>query len=230
MTMTGQNMIDLTREIMNAVGSNQWSDTTLRTWCGVAQYQELGNLINANDGNYMTAVSVTQDSNGQFNLTDLNSGSADTAKYWYKIQAVAQPATSVGQVQYFYKQVNFKEFPNPQPNTSLPYVWYQFGSKIQILPVSAGQTMNVSINYRPPRVDQLTTLAIVVDFPVGYEELVPWRAAWLALTKGGSEVQAAQDIKAIADELEADMLQNLGRIGWRPIVAGAFDMAEDYGG
>lgn len=228
MSMTVQNAIDLTREIMNAVSSTQWSDTTLTTWCGMASWQLWANILNANRYWKMQQVTVTEDSSGQFNISSLNVGSGDTKTYFYRVLSVAQPAGQTAQVQYFYRQARYEDYPNPQPNTSLPYVWYQFGSKIQILPVASGQALTITTNYRPPSVSQLSGPSIAIDFPEGYEPLIPWRAAQMALVKGGSEVQAAADIKRKADDMENQMLQDLGRIARWPIIAESFDQPGDW--
>jgi hypothetical protein len=228
--MTLAQMIAMVREIMNAVSSTQWSDSTLQTWIGVAHWAEWANLLNINPQYYMQSVTVTQDTNGQFAITDLNVGSGDSKTFCYRIQTVAQPAGPTSQVQYFYRQSQYRDYPNPQPNTALPYVWYQLGQKIQILPVAAGQSMTVTTSYRPPRADTLSATSVTVDFPMGYAELVPWSACEAALLKGGSEVQAARDITAKANTLRELMLQDLGRFGPWPIVAQSFDLKEDWAG
>lgn len=227
--MTVQNAIDMTREVMNAVGSGQWSDTTLQAWCGLAHWQIYANLLNANPYYRMQQVTVTQDSNGQFALSALTTGTGDTKKYFYRIRTVAQPSTPIAQVQFYYRKVNYEDFPNPQPNTSLPYVYYRFGDQFQVLPVTSGQQLVVTVSWRPPNPNQLSGTGITIDFPEGYEPLIPWRACQLALVKGGSETQAARDIQAKADVMEQQMLQDLGRETLWPTVARSFDLPEDWG-
>lgn len=230
MSYTVQQLIDLTRENMNAVGSNQWSDPTLKTWVGVAHWREWANLLNANRFYKTQQVSVTQDSNGQIPFASLTTGSGDTAKYFYRVLTVSLPGSPSAQVQYYYRQASYDQFPNPQPNYALPYIWYRFGDQIQIMPVASGQSMTITTNWRPTRADRLSGLDVAVDFPEGYEELLAWRAAWLALTKGGSETNAAQDINAIAEQLKDTMLDDLARESTWPIVARAFDDPSDWGG
>lgn len=230
MSYTVQQLIDLTRENMNAVDSTQWSDTILKTWVGVAHWREWANLLNANRFYRMQQVTLAQDANGQMPFASLNAGSGDTTKYWYRVITVSQPGSPSSQVQFYYQQASYDQFPNPQPNTSLPYVWYRFGDQLQVLPVASGQGMTITTNWRPTRADRLLSLSSVVDFPDGYEELIGWSAAWLALTKGGSEVQAAGDINAVAETLRTTMLEDLGRESTWPIIARAFDDASDWGG
>ncbi len=230
MSMTGQQAIDQTREIMNAAGSTQWSDPVLLTWVGVAHWREYANLLNINRFYKMNQVAVSQDANGQVAFSSLSTGSADAKKYFYRVITVSQPANAVAQQQFYYRQSSYDQYPNPQPNTSLPYVWYRFGDQMQVLPVSSGQGLTVTVNWRPQRADRLSGLSIAIDFPDGYEELLPWRAAWLALTKGGSEVQAAGDINDVAEGLKTTMLEDLGRESTWPTIARAFDDASDWGG
>jgi hypothetical protein len=230
MAYTGTQIVALTREVMDAVSSSEWSDATLTAWTGMAQWQLWANLLNANRYLNMQQVTVTQDSNGQFDVSSLTTGTGNTTKYFYRILSVAQPAGQTAQVQYFYRQSRYEDFPNPQPNTSLPYVWYRFGSKIQILPVASGQQLTITVNWRPPSIAQLSALADTITFPDGYEPLIAWRAAPLGLLKGGNETQAARDLQAKADVMEHQMLQDLGRESRWPIVAEAFDTAGDWGG
>lgn len=230
---TVQDLIDQTREIMNATSSTQWSDTTLRSWCSMAMWQLWANILNANRYWKMQQVSVAQDSSGRIALSSLNTGSGDSKKYLYRILTVANPQVASGAssaaVQFFYRQSRYEDFPNPQPNTSLPYIWYQIGAEIQIMPIAAGQTMTITTNYRPPNCNQLAGTSSTVDFPDGYEALIPWRACQLALLKGGSETRAALDLQRKADEMENQMLMDLGRLGKWPTVAESFDLPADWG-
>ncbi len=231
---TVQELIDQTREIMNATNSTQWSDATLRSWCGMSHWQLWANILNANRYWKFQQVGLTQDSSGLLNISGLNVGSGDSKTYFYRVLSVANPQVASGAssaaVQFFYRQARYEDFPNPQPNTSLPYIWYQRGAQLQIMPIAAGQLMTITTNYRPPNPSQLATVNSTVDFPDGYEALIPWRACQLALLKGGSETQAARDLKRMADDMEAQMLMDLGRISKWPIVAEAFDDASAWGG
>lgn len=227
--MTRAQLTALTREVMQATGSSQWSDATLQSWLGLAHWQEYGNILNVINSWQMQAVNVTQDADGRFAVSALSTGTGDTAKNFYRILALAQPATTGGVYQFFYQQSQFKMYPNPQPNTAMPYVWYRYGQYIQVLPVQNGVGLTVTVNYRPPRVDQLSADSIAVDFPDGYETLLAWRAAGLALRKGGTEAEAAFVMDQTAKEIREEMLMDLGRTGTTPIIAGAFDDISDWG-
>ena len=229
--MTQAQLLAATRDQMNAAGSTQWSDATLLSWLGLASWQEWANILNASNVYYSQSVTVTQDANGQFAISALTTGTADTQKNFYRILSVAQPQGG-NQPQLFYRQTRYQDYPNPQPNqgTYLSGLWYRLGTQIQVMPVASGQTMSVQVNYRPPRVDQLSTASVVVDFPDGYEMLLVHDAAMLALQKGGSEAQAAAVLRAQGDQIRSMMLMDLARQGTWPIVATSFDSPFDWGG
>lgn len=229
--MTQAQLLAATRDQMNATGSPQWSDSTLLSWLGLAHWQEWANLLNANNVYYSQNITVTQDVNGQFPIANLTTGSGDAQKNFYRILTLAQP-TSVTQPQLFYRNTRYQDYPNPQPNqqTYLSGLWYRLGTQIQVMPVQNGQTMAVQVNYRPPRVDQLSGSGVTVDFPDGYEMLLVLMAGVFALQKGGNEAQAAAVLKATADMVRAQMMMDLGRQTTWPIVATAFDRTEDWAG
>lgn len=230
MAFTVQNAVDLTREVMNATGSGQWTDATLTTWCSQAHWQLWANLLSTNRYLKMQQATVTQDSSGRFTLDSLNMGAADLLTIAFRILTIAQPAGSTSQVLGYYKKSSYEEFPNPQSSMALPYVWYRFGAYIQLLPIASGQSAVVTYTVRPCPISLLAGPSSNIDFPTAYEPLIAWRAAQFGLVKGGSETQAARDIKATADAMESAMLQDLGRESRWPIVAEAFDSAQDWAG
>jgi hypothetical protein len=223
-TLTLQQAIELTREIMNAVSSGQWSDPTLRTWVGLAHWAEWADILGVNNAYYMQTITTSQNSSGQVAMSALSTGSGNTGKYWYRILDVADSAG-----QFHYRNARYRQYPNPQVNVG-PYIWYPFGRNLQLSPIANGQSMAITVNYRPPRADALASLSDTIDFPDGYAEVIPWRAAKLALVKGGSETQAAIDTWGVGKELHDRMLQDLGRESTWPIVADSFDSPEDWGG
>lgn len=229
MSKTRAELTSAVREVMNAAYSTQWTDANLQMWLGLAHWTEYANLLNAINTYTLQQVTVTQDVNGQFTLASLSTGSGDTAKNFYRMLSLTQPAQTNGIIQIFYQETRYELYPNPQPNTAMPYVWYRYGSNVQVLPVQYGTSLTATVNYRPPRVDQLSADSVAVDFPDGYESLLVFRAAALALRKGGSEVPAAKEWDRQADALRALMLMDLARTGTKPIVARAFDDASDWG-
>lgn len=236
MTLTRAQLTTMAREFADAVGSPRWSDASIQSLLGLHQWIELGKLLNANNQYYIAGgaqdLTVTQDSNGQFNWSDFTTGTGDDIKTVYRVLTLGQPAGSVNGSSgpLYYKEVPYVRFPNPQPSTSLPYVWYRIGSKVQVLPAVGGQQLSAVVNYRPCRVENLSDDAIEVPFPDGYESMLAYLAGAAMLDKGGAEAGAANVLLANAESLRQDMMLDLGRMSIQPIIAQAMDDPQSWGG
>jgi hypothetical protein len=227
--MTRTELIAFTREVADMVDSPRWSDDSISVLLGLAQWQEIAGLLNANRMYYINTLTPTQDSSGQFDVADLTSGSGNSVKNFYRVLTMAQPNTGAGTAQLYYREASFEEYPNPQPSTSLPYVWYRFGDTIQILPAVDGQQMSVVVNYRPCRVDLLAADSDDVPFPNGYETILAYCAGARMLDKGGAESGAANALLSNAEDIRQGMLMDLGRSSTMPTIARAFDSRLDWG-
>lgn len=236
MSLTRAQLTTLARELADAVDSARWSDASIQSLLGLAQWTELGKLLNANNQFYVNGSAgdllVTQDANGQFNWSDLTTGSGDAVKTVYRVITLGQPAGSTqgSSGPLYYSWVPYVRYPTPQPSTSLPYVWTKVGDKVQVQPAVAGQQMQAVVNYRPCQVQNLAAEASVVPFPDGYEQLLAYLAGAMMLDKGGAEAGAANVLLANAEGIRNDMLLDLGRNSLQPIIAQAMDNAQDWGG
>lgn len=221
------------RQFADAVGSPKWSDAEVRALLGLVHWQEFKNILNANNQYTLAFVTPTEDANGQFLLTALDTGSGDSALTHYRVQSVAQNASggALGVGPYFYyKQVEYRDYPVPQSNTMMPYVWYMFGSSIQVMPVQPGTVLTVCVNQLPCRADLLASDASLVTFPDGYETLLSYATAAQMLMKAGEETPAATACKLQADEIREPMLMDLRRTSVGPTLFRAMDMAAEWGG
>lgn len=236
MTMTRGELTDFTRELADAVDSDRWSDANIQRLLGLHQWIELGKLLNANQQYYINGgaldLIVTQDSNGQFNWSDFTTGSGDDVKTVYRVITLGLPSGGQDGTSgpLYYSWVPFIRYPNPQPSTSLPYVWTRIGSKVQVLPAVAGQQLTAVVNYRPCKVQDLASDDSVVPFPDGYETMLGYLAGAAMLDKGGAEAGAANVLLANAESIRADMMLDLGRMSTQPIIAQAMDNPSDWGG
>lgn len=236
MTMTRGELTDLARELADAVDSPRWTDAGIQKLLGLNQWIELGKLLNANNQYYVNGgaqdLTITEDVNGQFNWSDFTTGTGDDVKTVYRVLTLGQPAGSAqgSSGPLFYKEVPYVRFPNPQPSTSLPYVWYRIGSKVQVLPAVGGQVLTAVVNYRPCRVDNLSSDSIDVPFPDGYEALLAYLAGAMMLDKGGAEAGAANVLLANAESIRNDMMMDLGRMSIQPIISQAMDDPQAWGG
>lgn len=234
--MTRGELTDFTRELADAVDSDRWSDANIQKLLGLHQWIELGKLLNANQQYYINGgdglLLVTQDANGQFDWDDFTTGTADDIKTVYRVITLGNPSGGASGTSgpLYYSWVPFIRYPNPQPSTSLPYVWTRIGSKVQILPAIAGQQLQAVVNYRPCKVQDLASDSSVVPFPDGYELLPAYLAGASMLDKGGAESGAANVLLANAEGLRADMMLDLGRNSTQPVIAQAMDNPSDWGG
>ncbi len=226
----------LARELADAVDSPRWSDASIQSLLGLAQWQELGKLLNANNQYYVNGgasdLMVTQNANGQFLWDNLTTGTGDSVKTVYRVLTLGQPAGSAqgSSGPLFYKEVKYERFPNPQPSTSLPYVWYRIGSYVQVLPAVPGQVMQACVNYRPCQVQNLSADSVAVPFPDGYEQMLAYLAGAMMLDKGGAEAGAANVLLANAESIRSDMMMDLGRFSTQPIIQQAMDDPQAWGG
>lgn len=227
MSVTVTQAIAYTREMMDAASSAKWSDTWITTVLGLVSWREWGGILKAAPMYRFASRSVTSGSDGTFLYTALDSGAADSKQYAYKVLSV----TDGSQV---YTQTDFSADPLATATTSQAQLlasprWYEAGLSIQIVPAAA-IALTVAVNYRPPRVDQLSLASVVIDFPDGRESILWLEAAAILLTKGGERTPAAADMRALAGVERLDMYSDLARRSTRPQFVGFPDRAASWGG
>lgn len=226
MSFTRTQLITNTREMMDAVDSDRWSDSFISTVLGVVSGREWSGILSANPYYRFAQRSVTTNSSGQFAYTDLNSGSGDSAQNWYRILAIAD-------ANYVYRQTAFMEAPLATTTNFLTpesKMWYDAGSSIQVLPVTNGLSLTVSVNWVPPRIDQLSADSVTVDFPDGHEVILWLEAAAMLLSKGGAENDAAQTMRAMAEQERQELYSDISRRSARPMFMQFNDGPGDWGG
>ena len=113
--------------------------------------------------------------------------------------------------------------------TILAPQWYDAGQSFQLLP-AAGTALTVSVNWTPPRVDQLSADSVTIDFPDGSETILWLEAAAYLLSKGAAENDAAQTMRAMADQERQNMYSNIARRSAHPLTLGYNDRASEWGG
>lgn len=233
MSATQTALAAMARDIADAAGSTRWSDATVLQWLGLVHWQEFKNILNANNQYTLASFTVTEDADGRFLKTALDSGSADTLLTHYRILSLSQNTAgaiaSAGPILY-YKQVAYIDYPTPQASVLAPYVWYDFGSYIQVVPVQPTNTLQVVVNQLPQRADLLATGASTVVFPSGYETLLGYMTAAHMLQKGGAETPASLALQQQADYIRQPMMQDLRRTGIQPTLFRALDDAGQWGG
>lgn len=225
MSVTVAQAIAATRELMDATDSARWTDAVITTALGIVSGREWSGILNANPYYRFAQRSVTTASDGTLAYTSLNSGSADSAQTWNRILAITDGNLVV------YQQRNFMDVPlastTNQAYAQYDRYWYDAGSNLQIIPTGA-TALTVTVNWTPPRVDQLSATSVTIDFPDGSEAILELEAAAFLLSKGAAENDAAQTMRAMAEQERQNLYSNIIRRQAGPLSMGFPDRASNW--
>lgn len=226
MAVTRADLVQYTREAMDAVNSDRWSDSLIKSVLNVVYDDEWSNLLNASQYYTYGMRQVTTDSNGVIAFASLNTGGGDSQQNFYRILSVSD-----GNV--LYTQTRFQDVPLATTTNYLPTyprLYYIVGEQVQILPVSSSLSLYVAVNYKPTSLQDLLTDASTINFPMGGEWIIANEAGARLLNKGGAESGAAQVLKREAAELRAGMLDDIRRRTINPTMLAYPDQKYEWGG
>jgi hypothetical protein len=218
-------LISETREYMDAVGSDRWSDSLIKTVLNSVFEAEWSNILNAAPYYRFATRTVTTDADGQFALSDLDLAGGDSSQYWYRIMSVSDG-------NYLYQQTRFQDVPLATTTNYLPShprLYYIAGDNVQILPVASDVTMTIGINHKPQSIsDLLNDSSSEVVFPRNSHLILVWEAAAQLLLKGGAETSAAVDLKALARQERESLLDDIRRRTINPTMMAYPDNKSDW--
>lgn len=226
MAVTKAQLIALTRETMDAVASERWSDASITTVMNNVYGDEWSNILNAQPYYTFAKRTVTTDNNGQIAFSALSSGAGDSQQNFYRILSVSD-----GNV--LYVQTRFQDVPLATTTNYLPTyprLYYTAGQQVQILPVSPSQTLYVYVNYKPTPFNQLATDNSPIDFPDGGEVILANEAGAMLLNKGGAESVAARVLRDQAAMNRQTLLDDLRRYTINPTMMAYPDQKYDWSG
>lgn len=226
MSVTRAQLIELTRDFMDAVGSSRWTDATILTVLGSVFDEEWSNILNAAPYYTFQQLTRTTDPNGVIPFSALNTGSGDASREFYRILSVSD-----GNV--LYDQTTFQNVPLATTTNYLPTyprLYYYVGESVQILPVGAGVQLFMAVNFKPRNIRWLSSDMVPITFPANNETLLAAHAASKLLLKGGAEMQAAMAYKRLAEEERATMLDDLRRRTINPTLMAYPDQKYDWAG
>lgn len=176
---------------------------------GMVFDREWRRILNANQYFRMQKVTVATDSTGRIAKTSLSTGAGDAIKRFYRVLTVVRNNIP-------YSQVEYKDMPLAETLGAFPYCWYLEGTNLFFLPKEISASFDITVNFYPQRPDKLSGEGITVDFPEEWEELIVFEsAAWL-LAKGGNETKAAAELRAAAEDIRTDMLEDVARVSTNP--------------
>lgn len=226
MAKTRAQMVSLTREYMDAVGSDRWSDSLITTVLGSVFDEEWSNILNAAPYYTFATRTVAQDANGQIALTSLNGGSGDSEQNFYRILNMSDGNAN-------YSETRYQDVPLATSTNYFPpygYAYYLAGSYVQILPIGSGTSMTIGVNYKPTNIVDLASDSSTITYPEHSELVLVYAAAAELLNKGGAESNAAQTLMMMADKARSSLLDDLRRRTINPTRMAYPDSRGDWGG
>lgn len=226
MSITRSDLIALSREYADAVNSSRWTDDLVLTVASAVCDNEWSNLLNAAPYYTFAQRSVVTDAQGRIPLASLDHGAGDTAQYWYRILSVTDSVLQYAQMEYL---------DAPMLADDVTWSWdrpafYIAGDYLHIVPRTPNLTLRVTVNYKPPRLKQLSNGLALVPFPAGNEMLLAYETAAQMLLKGGAESQAANVLRAQANDERRVLLDDIRRRTTQPTFMLYPDRRGDWGG
>lgn len=206
MAVTKSELLALTRQVMDAVGSSRWSDALITTVLNSVYDDEWSNLLNAAPYYTFQQLTVSADSNTRIPFSSLNTGTGNAQKLWYRI-------LSVSDGNYLYSQTSFRDVPLATSSTYLPTyprLYYVAGDYVQLLPLGTVSNAVVAVNYKPTPFNELADTD-VLNFPDAQELILANEAGARLLNKGGAEAVAARTLRDEADLYRKSMLDDWRR-------------------
>lgn len=213
---------------------NRWDTTAgitgeLDQALGHVFRKEWKRILNACPTFRVQLIQPTTDATGRVTFASLTtSASADAGKNAYRIVQLSRSG-------YIYSEVDMKDWVISESTNPSARVYWREGEELMLLPKEVSTALNGSgdgfwVSYYPTTPESLSTSTATVDFPNGYEEIVALETAALLLAKGGAETETTSYFKTLAEEMRADMLQDLARTSGRPVRMRYEDSASIWGG
>lgn len=220
MSLTRAQLIVETKNAMDSVGSNRWGTDTILRHLDLVFRSGWRSILDENAYYTFAERTVTTDAQGRFALTDLNSGSGDSLETFYRI--LTDPngwggiwgGTSGARLAYGEAEPADLSIPatiDAVPDSSLAGRWVRNGNYIQTWPRQS-QQLTVRCNFRPQQISALSADDVVPTWPLDFEMWLPYAAGAFMLNKGGAETEGGAVLQALADDVWASMMHDVGRI------------------
>ena len=223
---TRAQLVEQTREYMDAVGSTRWTDSAIQTVLAQVYDEEWSNILNAAPYYTFQQLQLTTDVNGQIPYSSLNTGSGDNQKNFYRVLSVSDGNVLYDETQFQY--VPLATTTNYLP--TYPRLYYMVGENVQILPVASGTSIYIAVNFKPTALNDLSADSVPINFPPNSEGIIVAGAAAKLLLKGGAEVSAAANFRTLANEERQSMLDDLRRRTINPTRMAYPDQKYDWSG
>ena len=229
--LTINQLLTQVRRMMDAVGSDRWSDAELADTLSYVYDAEWSRLLQAAPYYRFQSIALTTATAGTFPLSSLNTGAGNSQKNFFRILSVND-----GSVEY--SETRYQDVPLGTTSAYMPYLrkfYYLAGTNYQILPTGA-VALNVVVNYKPTSlrdyVDDGATdkWDIPIDWPENSEQLLVYETAARSLMKGGESIATANTFLQMANGERADFLDEARRRTINPTRMSYSDIAADWSG
>lgn len=234
MSITKSGLRTRALQLADAVSSPRW-DTTATTGevdvhMGMVHVREWRRILNAQPYYRVAQRTPAIDSSGRIAISGLSdTSSPDAYQTLYRVLMVAVNNTP-------YKEIQAREglLAGIQVSTggAMPgsNFWFRQGDYIYVPSAASSTATGVWVNHIPTPANLLSGEAIAVTFPDTYEDLLAYELAAILLSKGSAEADSAATMKAFAEDIRRDMLQDLARFSIAPQVMQFSDTAAEWGG
>lgn len=227
MAMTRQTFLTRVRQMSDTLyGSVDYPDELLKDLGSMVHVDEWRKLLGEAPYYQTASRTVTLDANRCFAWSALTSGSGNSVETPYRVlEVVASDGDSLTYSQP--DRVRLADLSRLQTTTKL---WTRNGSLVQTFGTAPGEAITVLVNYVPCPLGDLTSDADVIAYPDPWMPILFYETAALALSKGGREMNEANELLRMADMLRQKMLADIRREAGQPWVLGADDHPWEWGG
>ena len=197
---------------------------------GVVHSREWRRILNAQPDYRIAQRTPTSDSQGRITIASLSDLSvADSQQRFYRIRSLTmnnRPYREIAATDGYLAAASL------QSTSSVPIFgfWFRQGDYIMVPDSPSTTSTGIWVNHLPTRADNLTAENKTVEFIDDYEDILAYEIAAILLSKGAAETDAAAQLKAIADGMRTDMLQDLTRTSTKPLTMQFPDSAAEWAG
>lgn len=215
--MTRDELVTLTEELLDAVGSQKFGTTLKLQVLGHVYDRGWRRILRAHPTYRWTQRTVTQDADGRALISALST--AD--ERFYRILG----ALSAEDESYRLLTVDPESYvAHERAERTLS----RLGDQLQFTPVDAGRVVTVTVSHLPKALADQASGALV--WPTDYELILAMEAAGALAAKGGTEIGPALHFKDQAEELWTELLAGIARPTGGPVTLGFSDTAAEWGG
>lgn len=184
-------------------------------------------ILNANRFYRVSKRTPTSDAvTGRYALSDLTGSSTDTLERFFRVLTVVIDDRPYREE----KLTDWSLVDTVSQGDFGGFAYYLEGQNLNAIPTQLGKSATIWVNWIPQRPAALTTDAVAVDFPDGYDEVLVHLGAARLLMKAGEESQAAAALRLEIQPDYDEMLSDLARFSTNPLFFSATDSAIEWGG